>query len=222
MFGTLGLMSNVYFQADESAGGTVPTPPPATPTQAAPTPDDKQGEQQRAELDRIAKAARRDGEKDGVTSFLKELGFEKADDLKSLIQSFKEKQEAEMSETDRLKKQIDTLTAEKRAAEEKVIAAQQQALKDKRNSKVVEALGSAKYPKMILNDLDRDGKLEGLITDTGDIDEKAIEKIVIEAKKAMPDLFRSDNPGNQSHAGAQPGQPNQDRESILGNRRRTL
>lgn len=191
------------FNADEGNGGTVPTPPPAPPTPGTPTPDQASGVTQ-ADIDKAAAAARRQGEKDGISRFLSEMGFEKPDDLKSMIQAFKEKQDAELSETERYKKQVATLEAEKQTALEQVALAKRQALEEKRDSIVKEKLGLAKYPKMIISDLKMDGKLDSVINEAGEIDEKAIDALIVQCKKDSPDLFRSDNPGAPSHAGAQP------------------
>lgn len=191
------------FNADEGNGGTVPTPPPAPPTPGTPTPDQASGVTQ-ADIDKAAAAARRQGEKDGISRFLSEMGFEKPDDLKSMIQAFKEKKDAELSETERLKKQIDEERKARQEAENKVSAAERKALEKDRDREIERSMGNAKYPQMIMAWLRESGKLESTIAADGTIDKKAIESAVAECKKEAPDLFRSDNPGAPSHAGAQP------------------
>jgi hypothetical protein len=97
-------------------GDATPTPAPAATPPPAPTP--QPGKQlSQADLDKAAGAARKNGQQEGVKSFLEELGFTNPDDVKTLVQDARQKADADKTEAEKLRSQYEKL--ETKATERK-------------------------------------------------------------------------------------------------------
>lgn len=102
-----------------SPDGGVADPPSPTPTGGG---DEKKFTQ--ADLDRIAGETRAKGREAGVSELLKELGFEKADDLKVLVKAQKDKQDAEKSELQKATEKLSKYETDKAEYESKLADAE--------------------------------------------------------------------------------------------------
>lgn len=125
----------------DTGQGTTPTPAtPAPTTPSVPTPT--AGFSQ-ADVDRISGNARKEGREKALADLLKELGFENKSALEVLVKGVKEREEAELTEKQKLEKKVADLEAAKLAAEEQVKKIEAERLADKRNS-VIRAAVQAK------------------------------------------------------------------------------
>lgn len=71
-----------------------------------------------ADVDRIVGERAKRAEESAIGSLLKDLGFEKPDDLKALVGEARKKQDAEKSELQKAQERIDALTKAKDTAEQ--------------------------------------------------------------------------------------------------------
>lgn len=123
----------------DTGQGTNPTPTPQpTPPAPAPTAGFTQ-----ADVDRISGNARKEGREKALADLLKELGFENKSALEQLVKGVKEREEAELTEKQKLEKKLADLEAAKVAAEEQVKTIEAERLADKRNS-IIRAAVQAK------------------------------------------------------------------------------
>lgn len=175
-----------------------------------PAPDTKSGEGfTQADLDRIAGNARKEGKQTALKEFLTELGFEKPDDLKTLIADAKRRQEAELGEVEKATRLAD---AEKKKREE--LEARLTQLETERQQERLErqTLGllqtsGAKKPADVLDLMKVRGKLADLLAEDGSVDEKKLTEAVNAFKKDNGEYFGSSSPGSPSNTGAKPPVP---------------
>lgn len=200
-----------------------PTPAPnPTPTPAPATPPEKTFTQ--AELDAIAGNARKEARDKAVSDLLKELGFEKPEDLKTLVTDVRKQQENEKTELEKLQSKLE---AAEKLAQEKAAAleqAQQQRLIDRRNHAVLAAARAAKatHPDDVLGWVERYGTehkvgIESALKEDGTIDDKAVNAMIEAAKKQRPNYFTSTVPGSPSNRDGLP--PSNDPSKALGDRK---
>lgn len=157
-----------------------------------------------ADLDRIAGNARKQARESAIAEFLKELGYEKPDDLKTQIATLRQREDAEKSELDKAQQKIAAL--EKAAQEAKLAAeqAQRERLEERRNAAILTALKDADKPQSVLNLLltEHASEVQALMAEDGTIDPKKVTGLAELAKKEYAGLFvKSSTPGSQSNAG---------------------
>lgn len=195
MFGTLGVKPHGFDFA---------------PDEGQPTPGNS-GEETRfsqADLDRIAGEARKDGRKKAITDFLTELGFEKPEDLKTLVETARKQKEAEMSEAEQERKRVADLEAKLQQME---TLRQQERLASAVKTAVQAA--HARKPEDVLDLMKVWGKLDGLLTDKGDPDDSKIKAAVDAFRKEAPEYFQTSTPGTPGLAG-QGTPPNPDQKAL--------
>lgn len=162
-----------------------------------------------AQLDTAAAAARKEGQKQGIKSFVEELGFANADEIKSLLANMKAKEEAEKSEAQRALERADA--AEKASQELKSQMErerQENRMANLRHKGLLElgAIGvKTDRAEKALKLMEVDGKLTGLIDDEGTIDAAKLKAVVLDFKKEMPELFGNiSTQGTPSNSDASP------------------
>jgi hypothetical protein len=170
--------------------------------------------------------ARKKGREAAVADLLKELGFEKADDLKALVTSAKERADAEKSEAQKAAEAKEA--AEKKAADLAKQLDDERAArrKDRLSASVLAAAKEAEHPEDVLEWAERHAadKLTAVLKDDGSLDDKALEALMKAAKEARPAWFKGGRfvPGTGSHSGGrmvEPGKEAKDRARLLNQRR---
>jgi len=173
-----------------------------------------------ADLDRIAGDTRKSAKQAAINDLLKELGFEKADDLKALVADAKKRKDDELSEAQ--KAQAAKEKAEKDALDwkAKAEALEQQRLLDRRDGAIESALREAKASKpdkvlALLKQYQADD-VAAVLGDTGEVDKTRLSALLTTAKKEHAEYFQQ-GVGSGSHAGGKGGST-VDVEKILGKR----
>lgn len=176
-----------------------------------PEPDKSGAKFTQEDIDRIAGDARKEGRTKAIKDLLSELGFEKADDLKSLIADARKRQEAELSEVDKAKKEAEVETKRREALEAELnqVRAEQRQDRLERAVEVALQAANAKRPKDVLDLMKVRGKLDGLLTDEGQVNDKAVTAAIADFKKDNAEYFGSFAPGSPSNAGAKPPSPSE-------------
>lgn len=156
-----------------------------------------------ADVDRIVGERAKRAKESGIADFLKELGFEKPDDLKSLVTDARKRQEDELSEAEKLNQKL--VATEKKLQEAEAAAQQavQSAREEKRNSAILAALTIAEKPQSVLNLLlvEHASKVAEVMGEDGALDSKKIEALAKTAQTDYPGMFKKTGPGSPSHAG---------------------
>lgn len=179
------------------------------------TPADEQGAERtfsQADVDRIIADRLKRAEDATTRRLLEELGVESTDALRATMQAAREREEAEMSELDKLRKQLETLEAEKTAAEQRAQEIEQQRKSDMRRHAVRAALSDAQHPDDVLLWIDANLReaYEAVMSDEGAINDKAVAALVTEVKKQRPTFFRQPGPGSPSVRGGKEAKPDID------------
>lgn len=197
---------------------TKPTVDQQSPTDSAP---DKGAEDKlltQAEVDKIVGARAKESAAAAVKKLLAELGFDKADDLKAVVTTAKEKADAEKSELEKLQERLNKLEADKKAAEDRAAAAEKQRLVDKRDAALERALKDATKPAAVLAWIRSTAlaDLEATLTEDGAIVDDKLNALVTKAKKELPELFKSIAPGSPSNADGRTPKP--DPNKVFGDK----
>lgn len=171
------------------------------------------------DVNRLIGKTRKEARETGISEFLKELGFEKPDDLKALVTAAKARDDAEKSELEKAQQRIADLEKKAAEAEIKATKAAQQALEKERNTAILIALkdAHAEKPQSVLNLLlvEHASDVAAIMAEDGTLDNKKIGALADKAKKEYAGMFQSGNPGSPSPAGGKTPQP--DTRSILNN-----
>lgn len=210
MFAMLKLFfDNLRFEGadDKGGGGEKPseTPPPAKPpvTPPATPPAAESGEDKEpAKEPGWLKPRLDEAHKAGANALIKELGFEKPDELKAALAAFKAEQEAKLSESEKLQNKLKE-TEDQRAALEKQLQEQRDAaiVKDV-NDAIKEAAQAlhALHPEDVVTHL-RQGDLSKLVDDKGKVKVDAIKPLLDQVVKDRPTWFAVAAPGIRSNRG---------------------
>lgn len=187
-------------------------PADAPPAEPAPTPDTSPGNSEgtpgatftQADLDRIVGERAKRAKEAALGDFLKELGFEKPDDLKALVTSAKEAEAAKLSELEKAQQRIAQLEADAEKARAEAQQALQARMEERRNSAILTALKGAEKPQSVLNLLHAEhaDDVAKVMSEDGTLDSKAIDALVKKAQAEYAGLFKPGAPGSGSHAGS--------------------
>ena len=161
-------------------------------------------EQQRVFDYELAQRARR-AEESATRKALEKLGVENLESAAEALKKVREREEAEMTEREKLHKQIDDLANKNKAHTEQIQFMQRQRLTDARDTAIKSALTNARVTNtdrvFTLLSAERKAELEAVMSETGEIDKKSVEKLIASAQKEYPEYFRSGSPGSPSNAG---------------------
>lgn len=139
-----------------------------------------------------------------VNDFLKDLGFDKADDLKALLTEAKSLKESQMSELQKAQAALDKANQKAAQAEQKAAELEAARVNDRIDTAIRAAATDARaqYPEDVITWARQSGKdLAALIDKDGKLDDKGVKALIDEAKKARPAWFGSGGPGSPSNAG---------------------
>lgn len=164
-----------------------------------------------------------------VTDLLKQLGFDKPEDLKTTVEQFRQAQDAQKSELQKATDDAAKLKTRAEQAEAEVKGLAQARLDDKLNLAIgaasqggeeygTKTLRAHNVDDVIVWAREQSGEdLSKLIDEAGKVDVKAVGELVKKAHKARPHYFQSGGPGSPSNRGGKP--PEQDPNKILGERK---
>jgi hypothetical protein len=156
----------------------------------------------------MGERARRASES-AIADLLKSMGFEKPDDLKAVIAEAQARKEADMTEADKAKAEAEKARKETDALKAALEAERAARLADKRDAAIRAALKQADDPAAVLTLLQANfaADVAEAIDAEGAISDKAVSKLVTEAAKKWPGMFKSNAPGSPSNAGGRIPQP---------------
>lgn len=158
-----------------------------------------------ADLDRILAERLKRQEESLTKKYAEKLGVENLDSAAETLKKAKEREEAEMGEVERLKKQIEDLSNKNKAHTDQILFMQRQRLYDARDTAIKSALTDARATNadrvFTLLTVEKKTELEAVMSETGELDKKAVDALVKAAQKEMPEFFRSGSPGSPSNAG---------------------
>ncbi len=154
--------------------------------------------------ERLARAQR-----SAITDFLKEIGFEKPDQLKTALDAARKREQAEMSDAERLKAELETERQKSATALEAAQRAETRRIEAVRNSAIHAAAiaANAKVPDDVLMWASSQD-LSAMVDEDGKVDSKAIAKLIDTLKKERAHWFGnggSGTPGSPSNAGGTAG-----------------
>jgi len=210
-------LQNLY-EVDSTLGTT----PPPTPDTSQDTKEDK-GELETVtmttkELSRIAAKEAKDAKAKAEKGFLERLGASSEDELKALLTSFREKQEAEKSESQKLLDCIALLEKERDSEKLQREEAVKQARIKERDSELKSLLSKAYEPNqvLILMKATLSAQIDGLLDDSGAFDTALATTLVSDYQKNNPHLFRDTSPGSSfSNRDGKAPQVNEDAKKAL-------
>lgn len=164
-----------------------------------------------ADVDRIAGNTRKEAKSAAISELLKELGFEKPDDLKAIVSEAQKRKQDEMSEADKLRADLAKLTQERDNAAQRAQEVEAARIADKVNGKL-EALAvkaRVEHPEDVVKFLrdNHSDDVNALVNEAGAIDDKAAEKLLEVVKKARPNWFAVGGPGSPSNRDGRPVAP---------------
>lgn len=173
------------------------------------------------EVNRLVGSARKQGRETALNDLLKELGFEKADDLKALVIDAKKRKDEELTEAQ--KAQAAREAAEKKLAErEAELEAERQAARVERRDnaikKALAAAGAKNVDKLlpVLREF-KASDVAAVLKEDGTVDDAKAKALADAAKKDYAEDFAAGGAGSGSHAGGKGG-GKLDIENILGKR----
>lgn len=139
-----------------------------------------------------------------IADFLKGVGFEKPDEFNSFIEDAKKRQQAEMSDTERVKAELEAERQKTARAIEAAERAEARRIEAIRNAAILTAAqaANAKVPEDVLL-FAQTQDTSALIGDDGEPDKKAIAQLIDTVKKDRAHWFGnggSGTPGSPSNA----------------------
>lgn len=139
-----------------------------------------------------------------LTDFIKSVGFEKPDEFNSFIEDAKKRQQAEMSDTERVKAELEAERQKTAKAIEAAERAEARRIEAIRNAAILTAAqaANAKVPEDVLL-FAQTQDTSALIGEDGEPDKKAIAQLIDTVKKDRAYWFGnggSGTPGSPSNA----------------------
>ena len=194
------------------------TAPPNDSTGAADTGEkDEEKKFTQSDMNILMGKTRKEARERAHADLLKDTGLEDVELLKTLAKEAKAKKEAEQSEADRLKAQIEREKKQREETEAALLAERQARLMDKRDAALRDLAKEARAPEDVIlwAEANAADALGSAVTEDGQIDTKALQAIVEQCKKARPHWFGADSAGTPSNTGGRAASPGKDREKIL-------
>lgn len=195
------------------------TPEPATPpgtNGGEQTPGSDEPKLTQTEANRLIGQARKQGRESGLSDLLKELGFEKADDLKALITEARDRKAAELTEAEKLQQQLEAERKKNADFEATLQRERQQRLESTRDAAIREAAqkANASVPADVVmwaKGSEGGDYLSDTLAEDGSVNDKAVAALVEACKKARAGWFSTTHPGSPSQGGGKPPVPNNEK-----------
>jgi hypothetical protein len=206
------------FEADSTLGTT---PPPDTPQDSNGS-NSGAGEKMlpESEVKRIAAKEARDAKAKADKTWLESLGVSSLDEVKSLLDAKRQKDESEKSETQKLADEMARLRLELDTERASKLALETARREDKRDSELKALLSKAHDSNQALRELKatQGNRLNELLDDNGAFDTTTAQTLVSDFQKANPHLFRDTSPGSSmSNRDGRAPEVNKDAKKALEN-----
>lgn len=193
---------------DPAANPVSPTPAPVP----EPQPETNSGQHGQGNSDptwlpeRLERARRAERE-----ALLKELGVEKPEDAKTALAEFQKLKDAQLSEADRAKQELERERQKREKAESDLVAERQTRLIEKRDSEIRNALRDARAKNVdktfaVIATLKK-ADVEAVLKDDGTVDAAKVKAIVEVARKDYAEDFGGSGPGSPSLNGGRTPNP---------------
>lgn len=171
-----------------------------------------------ADIDRILSERLKRAEESAQKKLLEQFGVDNPDSLKETLKKAKEREEAEMSVTDKLQKQLEAAQKANAALTEQMQGVIQTQRTERRNNAIVAAAQDAKAIDAadVVAWAVSQGEIEAVMKEDGSIDTGAVKKLIDAAKKAKPHFFQVGGVGSPSNAHGRV--PKADPEKVIGKR----
>ena len=156
------------------------------------------------DIDRIAAKTRSEARSAAISSLLGELGLENLDGLKSLVTKSKERDEAEMSEVEKLNARLEKLEKEKQDAIAAHEATQQQMIANQQKQafiKAANASGGQNVDDLFILIQAKYGDDFKAVFDNGTPDDKKMESFIKQIQSGFSSYFGTSSAGSPSNAG---------------------
>lgn len=155
-----------------------------------------------ADLDRVAGERARRAAESAATKLLAQLGVEDVNTAAELLREYRQRQEADMTEAQKAKAEIDKVRKEADALKAALEAERAERLADRRDAALRAALTDADKPAAVLTLLKGTfaAEVDAVMTADGTLDDKAVAALAQKAAKEWPGLFRSNAPGSPSNS----------------------
>jgi len=153
----------------------------------------------------VAERARRASES-AIKGLLEAAGLGSADELKSLVEETRKAKEAELSQSERLQKQIDALEQRAKAAEDALKEAEAKRRRDAAENALRVAASDAYDASevVLLIRATKATEVDAILSEDGSPDEKRARALVDALKKEKAHLFKGAAPGSPSNADGKP------------------
>lgn len=210
---------------------STPVTTPATPPQAAAVDPKTEAKFTQEDLDKVAGNRAKEAAAAAVKKILKELGIDNADDpdalktVKTKLTAAQQAEEANKSELQKLTEKLDAETKKRGELETAIEQARQREVVNTRNTKVIEALITAKVSPTDAEDLRillsarYPDNYNGVVDEDGKITEKGMKALVEKAKETYPKYFANPAPGSPSnYEGRVPDLAKDRAKKILGDK----
>lgn len=193
--------------------------PPAEQKPPAPEQPNSEAKFTQADIDRIISERVKRAEESASKKLLGDTGFESADALREALKKAKEREDAELSVSEKLQKQLEAAQKANTTLMEQMNAMQLSQRTERRNNAIIAAAQEAKAidPQDVAAwAAGQSELLNATQKEDGEIDSAAVKKLIDAAKKAKPHFFVSGGVGSPSNA--QGRAPKADPQQVVGKR----
>lgn len=194
--------TNTQGEQQQSTGGETPTPVQDQGKKA-----DTSVPQET--VNRLVGEARQSGRDTATNTILENLGVDSMDSLKELVTSYKAQQEANMTELEKLQKQVDVQAAALQTKEERIQDLQADKLNTLRDAKLSQHLRDAHNEQSVLTLIkaQHTDDVNALVNDEGTFDDQKAKALVDAFRSANAYLFKSTAPSVPSNNDGRAPQP---------------
>jgi len=160
-------------------------------------------------VNKLVGEARQSGRTSAEKSLLEALGLDSIDALKSLVESEKQRKEAEMSEVEKAQALAEKARQELEAARNENAKILKQMRDNQRDSGLLSLLSNAHEPQkaLILLKAEKAEAVDSLLGEDGTFNTEAAQKLITDYQTQNGYLFKSSNPGSPSNSGGKPPKP---------------
>lgn len=185
---------------------------PETPQTPA-TPPANQGEQRfsQDDVNRIVGERAKDAAKAAVSKLLTDLGYDNLDTLKTKLTAAKQREDAEMSEVERVQKDAEAARKERDELKRQYEQEKAQRIVDRRDSAIVTAAQSARAEApgdvVFWAEKHAAAELAKTVKEDGTVDDAAVKALIEKCRQERKGWFTGSAPGSPSNSGGQLPQP---------------
>jgi len=187
------------------------------PTVTAPESSGHETTFTQADIDRIAGERAHRAAEAATARLLEKLGVPDVNAAAALLDEYRQRKAADMTEAEKAAAALDAARKEAEALKAALEAERAARLVDRRDAAIRAALTNAEDSAAVLTLLKAtlEPDVSAVIDEAGAINEKAVTRLVAEATKRWPGMFKSNAPGSPSNNDGRVPQP--DVSKVLAN-----